>query len=225
MHETAPAGETRSMGESIGLVAAKTSLKAFEGAVFKVWPRWDRIGEARELPDWPAFADYTEEEQGPHEVVGFYEDGSWSVLAESSPTRMEDEANLSALSELVGPVVCVWIETHGGCAAWQYYEASSLVREVATMDAPTTQKGAARPEERGIDVESFYADEAWQVWSAFGLKSPYEVRGVRAVTFDDRDAMDALAAMPSRTKQDGKEGANASPQPERQGKKPWWRLW
>jgi hypothetical protein len=187
----------------------------------------------------------------PEEVKAFCTDGSWSVLIDFSMLMVADDDKLEALSERLGRVVVATTQGTAGFAQLLVFERGRLVRGITGADGKVDTQGEPLPEERDLDLSSFYLDEIETLWQRFGMTSfldgiagPFVAVHVEDVTDYDTLFREATREMPVQIPDPLPDALKsrelpiapmppppASPKTQTlpvavpAGKKPWWKLW
>lgn len=220
------------MGMHVGLIAARVSVDALREAFLGAWTELEvvasegRFEDAEEMWAWKkrheqfvSATDWSKENPGT-EVYVLWRDGPWAVLVDESYTLSADEEKMKALSDQLGTVVSFVVETAGGCAMFQCFEAGRLRRRIDNADGAVTTEGEPLAEEAGIDVGRYYMAESEALARALGLSLCYEdasgTEGSQAVSVADRTDYGATLA-----KGVGERRTGELPL----AKKPWWRFW
>jgi hypothetical protein len=221
------------MGMHFALIAAKAPLSDFRAAFSETWPKLEvttsqeGFASAEDIWAWRnaherfvSATDWTNENRG-SKVYVFCQDGPWAVLMDFSYVLAGDEEALQKLSSRFSSTLSFIVETAGGCAYFWYYEAGQLRRMIQNIDGETVSSGSALPQEKNIDVEAYYMDEAAQLLQAFGLSKPEDLpvasTAVAIATIDRTDYSQLVASI---------SGRNTDPQESSsQGPKPWWKFW
>jgi hypothetical protein len=221
------------MGMHFGLIAAKAPLSEFRAAFSETWPELevaasaDGFGSADDIWSWKSANErfvsaknWTKENPG-SEVYVFCQDGPWAVLMDFSYVLAGDEEALQKLSSRFSSTLSFIVETAGGCAYFWCYEFGQLRRMIQNIDGESQLSGSALPQEKDIDVESYYMDETEQLMQAFGLSKPEDLpvasTAVAVATIDRTDYSQSTGRVTG-----GDVGNQAS---SSQRTKPWWKFW
>lgn len=124
-----------------------------------------------ELFDWAAPRAESLQGESPEEVMAFCTDGAWSVLIDFSMLMVSDDDKLEALSERLGRVVAATTQGTAGFAQLLVFDQGRLVRSITRVDGNVETQGEPIPEERDLDLSSFYLDEIETLWQRFGMSS------------------------------------------------------
>ena len=136
------------MTGALSVIAARASVEALADAIFEQHPHW------------------------PQRDASFFRHGAWAVFVARGYQRIAFLPTLEAVCRAVGPLLIVSADYDSGRAMYQYFEQGALRREIANWDGPVEVIGAARPEERAVDISDFGIAEAWALWRAYGLPEP-----------------------------------------------------
>jgi len=212
------------MGMHFGIVAVRGGTAQLIDALASAWPHHEPAARASvagldALSDWMRATQRQAAAVGaPVDVFGFWQDGEWAVLFDPSYAQASDRRALSVLSERFGLVLSFVVETAGGCAFFEAFDAGRLVRRIESIDGALRTDGVRLPEEAGLPEDRYFADETRRLQRAYGLAGvdgvPADTPVIAAAYRDRTDygtprRKPATAARPS------------APSPKR----PWWRVW
>jgi hypothetical protein len=203
-----------------GLIAVKAEVAQLIDAFGCCWPRHEPLGSTslaglEALEAWmratqrQALATAGSSGHPGVDTFGFWQDGQWAVMLDPSYAQASDPRALAALSDRFGTALSFIIETSGGCAFFDAYDAGRRVRRIQSIDGELTSEGARLPEEAGLSGSSYYMDETEQLQIALGITPPGRLPDDKPVTGAAyRDGAASLAAAPVS-----------------QARRPWWRFW
>ncbi|HYF16009.1 MAG TPA: hypothetical protein VD971_13145 [Phycisphaerales bacterium] len=220
------------MGIHIGLIAAKVPVAQLREIVLQTWSEY-KVTASENLPSEEALwawrekhevfvsaADWSPTKRGTT-VFAFWQDGPWAVMMDWTYTLATDEQKLAGLSNRLGTVLTLVIETVSASVTFACYEAGVLRRMIDSSDGKVSFRGEALVEEAGIDIDRFYVEESRALWTALGLGPIDSIpsNGLQAVcTVDQTDYSSSASdhGMGATTATD-KHAAPAARQ--------WWKFW
>jgi hypothetical protein len=208
-----------------GIVAVRADAAQLVAAFAAAWPHHEPVGRVHlaglePLSDWMRVTQrHAAASGGTVDVFGFWQDGAWAVLFDPSYAQASDRRALSVLSERFGLVLSFVVETAGGCAFFEAFDAGRLVRKIQSIDGVLTSDGVPLPQEAALPGDRYFEEETRQLQRAFGLAGmdgvPVDAPVVGAAYLDRTD-YGTLRRRPSAAA-----GRLATPSPKR----PWWRVW
>jgi hypothetical protein len=217
------------MGLSCAWIACEASAEALEAAMAEAFPDMQLI-ERFATPsrdDFVAMDARVKDTQGQALLsLTFYEDASHGVCIDSSMTMFGETEGLARLSKLVGRTLSLYLSTHGGCAAFEVFEAGQSVRKVEFADDALETVGQRLPLEEQLPSDIFYLQEVDALWAAFGMKQPpgdwEDGAAVRLALYRDHAC--------ERATEQRRLANNPATQPVEPPKpvepsKPWWKFW
>jgi hypothetical protein len=170
------------MGESFSVIASRVSRRDLETAIFKACPTLVKKGETlpgltpgqfeelRETIALECSAAHMSGGVDARTLFGIYQDGDWAVYFNDGAGLLDDDStSLEALSRIVGPLVCVQTETHGGYAlfdSWPAWKRSAPARTLA--DKRELEKFMRDTATLGSERFAAYQDGPWSVQWAGG---------------------------------------------------------
>ncbi len=226
------------MGMHVGLIAAKVPVAQLREEFLRQYPAYELVASNEQLSTWGAAWEWKKQHE--HFVSAaawnadnpgksayiFWQDGPWALMSDPSYTHAGDEAKLSRLSDTVGTVLSLVVETAGGCAMFGYYQDGERRRWINYSDGESNLTGEPLPEEVGIDVAHFYMDEAEVIWKAFGLSTledPEIGTSWQAISVIDRTDYSDLLAKFQQKRADLPQNTSNTAKPSIP-KRPWWKI-